>query len=69
MKNPDILVNAIGILYGLLLVLAAFIDNKLIQSLRIDALFMKQASDDTRPLNLVVGLLVAGYGGYSLFAG
>ena len=62
----DTLINAIGIIYGLLLVLVAFVPNKFTEPLRVDALFIPQFSESTRPLNLVVGLLVAGYGAYSL---
>ena len=69
MKNLDTIVNVVGIIYGLTLILATFVRNKVTESLRIDALFIPQATDDTRPLNLVVGLLVAGYGIYSLLAG
>jgi len=68
-KNPDVVVNVIGIGYGMVLVLAAFVRSRFTEAMRIDALFMKQATDNTRPLNLVVGLLVAGYGIYSLSAG
>jgi len=53
----------------MVLVLAAFVRSRFTEAMRIDALFMKQATDNTRPLNLVVGLLVAGYGIYSLSAG
>ncbi|MDP2783636.1 MAG: hypothetical protein Q8O38_03430 [Sulfurimicrobium sp.] len=65
-KNLDTIVNVIGIAYGLLLVVAFFVRSKLTESMRVDALFIKQATEQTRPLNLVVGLLVAGYGIYSL---
>ena len=67
-KNLDTIVNAIGIAYGILLVLSVFVRNRVTESMRIDALFMKQPTENTRPLNLVVGLLVAGYGIYSLSA-
>ncbi|MBI5659516.1 MAG: hypothetical protein HZC43_08215 [Nitrosomonadales bacterium] len=65
MKNLDTIVNTVGVAYGLLLILAAFTRSGVTEALRVDALFMK-ASEQTRPLNLVVGLLVAGYGIYSL---
>ena len=68
MNNLDILVNAIGIGYGLLLIAAAFTRNKVTEAMRVDALFIPQFTDSTRPLNLVVGLLVAGYSAYSLLA-
>lgn len=62
----DIIVNAIGIIYGIILILAAFVRNKIIESMRVDALLMPQPTENTRPVNLVFGLLVAGYGIYSL---
>lgn len=64
----DTIINAIGIIYGLLLVLVAFVPNKVTEPLRVDALFIPQFSESTRPLNLVVGLLVAGYASYSFYA-
>ena len=64
----DTLVNAVGILYGLALVLAAFARNRITEALRVDALFIPQFSEKTRPINLLVGLLIAGYSAYSLLA-
>ncbi len=69
MKNMDTLVNAIGIGYGILLVLTAFVRTRVTESMRIDALFIKQYTESTRPLNLIFGLLFAGYGAYSLLFG
>jgi hypothetical protein len=62
----DIIVNVIGIIYGLILILAAFVRNKVLESLRVDALFIPHHTESTRPVNLIVGLLVAGYATYSL---
>ena len=63
----DSIVNIIGILYGLVLILVYFVRIRVLESMRVDALFMPQATDNSRPVNLVVGILVAGYGIYSLF--
>ncbi len=68
MKNMDTIVTVVGIIYGLVLVMATFAHHKIIEAMRVDALFMPQPTENTRPLNLVVGLLVAGYGIYSLLA-
>jgi hypothetical protein len=65
-KNLDTFVNALGVAYGILLIMTVFVRSKVTETMRVDALFMKQPSEQTRPLNLVVGLLVAGYGIYSL---
>ncbi len=62
----DTIVNSIGIIYGMILILAAFVRSSIFESMRVDVLFMPQATEKTRPVNLVVGLLVAGYGIYSL---
>lgn len=64
----DTTVNIIGIIYGVILILATFVRNKVIESMRLDALFMPQPTEKTRPVNLIAGLLVAGYGIYSLVA-
>jgi len=36
--------------------------------MRIDALFIKECTERTRPLNLLAGLLIAGYAIYSLLS-
>jgi hypothetical protein len=68
MNHPDVLVNVLGILYGALLISATFVRSRLTEAMRIDALFMKEYTEKTRPLNLLAGLLVAGYGIYSLLS-
>ena len=69
MKNMDAIVTVIGIIYGFLLILTAFVRTKFTESFRIDALFMPKPSEATRPLNLLAGILVAGYSIYSLLKG
>jgi hypothetical protein len=54
------------VLYGALLVASNFVRLPLTEALRIDALFIPQAGEKSRPLNFVIGLLVAGYGAWSL---
>lgn len=65
----DSILTYVGIIYGILLVMAVFVRNKLTEAFRIDALFMPKPSESTRPLNLIAGLLVAGYSIYSLLVG
>lgn len=55
-----------AIVYGLLLVAAMFVRTPLTEALRIDSLFFPEAGEKTRPANLVLGLLIAGYGAWSL---
>ncbi len=66
MNHPDVLINLLGCLYGLVLMSAMFMRTRLTEAMRIDALFIPHYSEKTRPLNLLVGLLVAGYAAYSL---
>lgn len=68
MHNMDVIVSVIGIIYGLVLISAAFVRVKFIELMRIDALVIPQPTDSTRPVNLVAGLLIAGYGIYSLMS-
>lgn len=69
MNSIDTIVNAIGAAYGITLILAVFVRHRVTESMRVDALFMKQSTESTRPINLIVGLMVAGYAVYSLLAG
>ncbi len=68
MQNINTIVTVVGIIYGLVLILATFVRIKFIELMRIDALVIPQPTESTRPVNLVAGLLIAGYGIYSLFA-
>ena len=63
----DTLVNSGAVLYGLLLIAAGFVRTPVTEALRIDALFLPQAGENTRPLNLIFGALIAGYGAWSLW--
>ena len=66
MKNLDTIVTIIGIIYGFLLILTAFVRAKFTEAFRLDVMFMPNPSEATRLLNLVAGILVAGYSIYSL---
>ncbi len=68
MNSQNIVINAIGMAYGVLLILAAFVRGSFIEAMRIDALFIKDCTEQTRRLNLIFGLLIAGYAGYSLLS-
>jgi len=68
MNHPDVLVNVMGILYGVVLIFAAFARSAFTEAMRIDALFMRESSERTRPLNLLAGLLFAGYSLHALLS-
>jgi hypothetical protein len=55
-----------GIAYGVLLIAATFVNNRVIEAFRLDALFMKNPSASTRGINLVGGLAFIGYNVYTL---
>jgi hypothetical protein len=59
-------VNAGAVAYGLVLIMSMFVRTRVTEALRIDTLFIPQAGEKTRPLNLVLGLAIAGYGAWSL---
>ncbi|MFM7188684.1 MAG: hypothetical protein ACKO14_12805 [Armatimonadota bacterium] len=63
----DQIVHYGAIAYGVLLVLSMFVRTGVTEALRIDALFIPQAGEKSRPLNFILGLLIAGYGAWSLF--
>jgi hypothetical protein len=62
----DLVVTIGGIGYGIVLVCVMFLRNRVTEALRIDALIVPKTTDATRTLNLVIGLLLIGYNGYSL---
>ncbi|MFN4265649.1 MAG: hypothetical protein ACK4F8_07900 [Aquabacterium sp.] len=64
----DILVNAGAVAYGITLVAATFVRHPITEAMRIDALFIPQANERTRPLNLLMGVAIAGYGAWSLLS-
>ncbi|TAN61544.1 hypothetical protein EPN18_06565 [bacterium] len=64
----DLALSLIGILYGIVLILAMFVKNsRITDAMRVDKLiFPASASESTRPLNLVFGIIVLGYYTYML---
>ncbi|MEW5886724.1 MAG: hypothetical protein AB1735_08495 [Pseudomonadota bacterium] len=63
----ELIVNAGAICYGMLLIMSQFVRNRITEALRVDALLLPNPTDRTRPLNALLGLLVAGYGAWSLW--
>ncbi len=62
----DEVVTVGGIIYGLVLTVVPFVRNRFTEAMRIDALLTPRPTEATRLLNLVAGLLLVGYSGYSL---
>lgn len=65
----DSILTYVGIVYGFVLIMVFFVRNAATEAFRIDALITPNPSDSTRSLNLIAGLLVAGYSIYSLIFG
>lgn len=68
MNQADIAVNLLGIAYGAMLIFTSFVRTGITEAMRIDALFIKDYTEKTRPINLLAGLAFAGYGLYSLLS-
>ena len=64
----DTILILLGIVYGALLIFSTFVKNRFTEAMRIDALMLPKASQNTRVLNLIAGLLILGYMIYSLLA-
>lgn len=56
-----------GIIYGILLIIAALTKTRFTEPFRIDALIMPNPTEKTRLINLFAGVCFAGYSIYSLF--
>ncbi|MBE7415967.1 MAG: hypothetical protein HS130_12415 [Deltaproteobacteria bacterium] len=67
MSSLDMALTIGGIAYGIVLILATFINNKILESFRIDVLVMKNPSESSRGINLVAGLALIGYNIYTIF--
>lgn len=68
-RPMDTAVNAGAVAYGIVLILATFVRTPVTEALRVDTLFLPNAGEKTRPVNLILGLVVAGYGAWSLWGG
>lgn len=66
MGQADLVLTIAGIVYGILLIVATFVNNKVIDAFRLDTMFMRQPPPQARNVNLVVGLAIIGYNVYTL---
>lgn len=58
-----------GAAYGAALMASAFVSNRVTETLRLDRFIFPRPSEKTRRINLVFGLIAAGYYVYSLISG
>lgn len=65
----NLALTLIGMIYGIVLILEMFIkNNRAMDAMRVDKLvFPASANESTRPINLVLGLVVLGYYSYLLY--
>lgn len=67
MSSLSMTLNVITILYGIVLILAAFKSNRITETFRLDTFFTPRPTEATRMINLPAGLLAIGYTIYSMF--
>jgi len=66
MGSMDFELTIAGIAYGVLLIAATFINNRVLEAFRLDVIFTKNPTQSTRTVNLVAGLAIIGYNVYTL---
>ena len=66
MGHFDTIITITGFVYGFLLILAAFVSNKVTEAFRIDALFLPKPTEATRKINFIAGAAIIAYNIYSL---
>lgn len=66
MSSLSMTLNVITILYGIVLILAAFKSNRITETFRLDTFFTPRPTEATRMINLPAGLLAIGYTIYSM---
>lgn len=66
MGSLDFELTIAGIAYGVLLIVATFVNNRVIESFRLDVIFTRNPTPSTRFVNLVAGLAIIGYNVYTL---
>ncbi len=66
MSALNITLNIITLVYGAVLIFAAFKSNKVTEIFRLDTFFTPRPSQATRLINLPAGLFAIGYTIYSM---
>ncbi len=66
MSALTITLNIITLVYGVVLIFAAFKSNRITETFRLDTFFTPRPSQETRMINLSVGLFAIGYTIYTM---
>ena len=66
MSALNITLNIITLVYGAVLIFAAFKSNRITETFRLDTFFTPRPTETTRMINLPAGLLAIGYTIYTM---
>ena len=66
MSALNITLNIITLVYGAVLIFAAFKSNRITETFRLDTFFTPRPTETTRMINLPAGLLAIGYTLYTM---
>ena len=66
MSALSITLDIVTLLYGFVLILAAFISNRITETFRLDTFFTPRPTEATRMINLPAGMLAIGYTLYTM---
>ena len=66
MSTLNITLNIITLVYGAVLIFAAFKSNRITETFRLDTFFTPRPTETTRMINLPAGLLAIGYTIYTM---
>ncbi len=66
MSTLSIALNIITLVYGIVLIFAAFKSNRLTETFRLDTFFTPRPTEATRMINLPAGLFAIGYTIYTI---
>ena len=67
-STMDSILTIVGIGYGILVFLSAFISSKFTDAFRVDLFFTRKPTPATKKLNIFFGLLILGSSVYSYFS-
>lgn len=64
-STSDIILMVLGVGYGILLLLSAFVNNRAIEAFRIDLFLTRKPNPVTKKLNILFGFVIIGISIYS----
>lgn len=67
-STMDVILMILGVGYGIILILSAFMSNRITESFRLDTFFIPRPTLLTKKMNLFFGLIVIAISIYSLIS-